>query len=202
VVEFLGRQPGSTVADLASHLGVSGTAVRRHLDSLSQAGVVRPVPGPRPTHGRPASGWELTAQGGEVLPRSYDRLALDLLDSVVDELGSDALAAVLERHATKLAAEYAMALAGAESLGDQVKTVARLRDADGYLAGCEPDDCGGWRLVEHNCAVQRAAERHPAICAMELSLLRQVLGAGVKVERSDHVLSGDPCCCYRIRPLN
>ena len=187
------------MAALAAQLGVSGTAVRRHLGELTRAGLTRPAPGParRGGTGRPATGWELTAEGAESLPRNYDRLALDLLDDVADSLGTEGLECVLARRASVLTEQYAMALAGAATLTDRVKTLAQLRDDEGYLATCHDAD-DGLRLVEHNCAVHRAASHQPALCAMELSVLRAVLGPGVEVERDQHLLSGDNCCCYRI----
>jgi predicted ArsR family transcriptional regulator len=35
-------------------------------------------------------------------------------------------------------------------------------------------------------------------CASELDLFRSALGTGVKVERAEHILSGDRRCVYRI----
>jgi predicted ArsR family transcriptional regulator len=198
VLLLLRRRPGITVAELADELHISGKAVRRHLNLLADAGMVRTLPAVRRGAGRPAAGWEVTAGGCEALPRNYDGLAMDLLDDLTDALGPDGVEAVLARRTDKLASEYRVALAGSASLGDQVRTLAVLRDEEGYVATSEQDG-DGWRLVEHHCAVQRAAQRHPALCAMELSVLRQVLGPDVEVERDHHLLGGDTCCCYHIR---
>lgn len=200
VLVLLGRRPGSTVAELAAELSLSGKAVRRHLDLLAEAGLVHRVAAARHGAGRPAAGWGLTADGSEALPRAYDRLAFDLLDDLADELGPAGVDAVLARRRAKLADQYRESLNGASTLADRVQGLARLRDADGYLASWYQTD-EGLGLVEHNCSVAQAAARQPAICSMELSLFREVLGPGVEVERADHLLDGDTCCCYRIRPL-
>jgi hypothetical protein len=55
-------------------------------------------------------------------------------------------------------------------------------------------------LTENNCAIHRVAEHHPAVCSMELSLLRQVLGPDVEVTRVAHAMAGDAVCSYCIRP--
>jgi predicted ArsR family transcriptional regulator len=199
VLLLLRRRPGITVAELADELQISGKAVRRHLNLLADAGMARTVPAVRRGAGRPAAGWEITAGGCDTLPRNYDSLAVDLLDDLADTLGPSGVEAVLARRTGKLASEYRVALAGSASLGEQVRALAVLRDQEGYVATSE-EDGDGWRLVEHHCAVQRAAQRHPSLCAMELSVLRQVLGPEVEVERDRHLLGGDTCCCYHIRP--
>src|SRR5258708_1050900 len=176
--------------------------VRRHLDAPAGAGLVHAVPSAAHRHGRPASGWQLTDAGCDALPHNYDRLALELLDDLSESLGPEALEGVLAGRVAKVAAHYRTQLADDAPLGERVAWITAQRDADGYLATWQPDDDpergGGFTLTEHHCAVLRAAERHPAICAMELSLLQQVLGPGVCVQREHHVLQGDPCCCYRI----
>jgi DeoR family suf operon transcriptional repressor len=198
---LLRRRPGSTVRELAAELHLSGMGVRRHLDALAEAGLVHAVPSAPPRHGRPASGWELTDAGCDALPHNYDRLALELLDDVSESLGSEALECVLAGRVAKVAAHYRTRLDGHAPLAERVAWITAQRDADGYLATWQADDPGrgdAFTLTEHHCAVLRAAERHPAICAMELSLLQQALGPGVSVYREHHILQGDPCCCYRI----
>lgn len=203
VVLFLRRHPGVTVAELAAELHVSGKAIRRHLGLLRAEGLVRMVPGPRPRAGRPASGWELTAEGCAVLPHCYERLALDLLDDVADSLGADALEALLQYRGANMAERYRSEMIGSETLTERVHALAALRDREGYLAcaeACGEGSGGGVRLIEHHCAVEAAASRHPGLCAMELALVRQALGPSVEVQRERHLLSGDSCCSYRVRP--
>jgi predicted ArsR family transcriptional regulator len=36
------------------------------------------------------------------------------------------------------------------------------------------------------------------LCASELELFREVMGDGVRVERTQHLLSGDRRCAYRM----
>ena len=45
----------------------------------------------------------------------------------------------------------------------------------------------------------KVAERYPAVCAMELTLFREVLGPEVEVTRVLHTMAGDAVCAYRIR---
>ncbi len=74
-----------------------------------------------------------------------------------------------------------------------------MRTEEGYLAEVVDDPDGkGVLLVEHHCPICTAATACAGLCTSELDLFRDVLGASVKVERTQHLLSGDRRCAYRI----
>ncbi len=200
---LLRKHPGITVAELADELGISGMGVRRHLDALASVGLAeRGACEEKHGVGRPPTGWRLTARGMELLPRRYDTFAIQLLDDVSEHVGNDAIAAVLRRRTDMLVAQYAAELSGATGLEEKVETLARIRDEAGYVAEChhqQDDDGGTMVLTENNCAVHKVAERYPAVCAMELTLFREVLGPEVEVTRVLHTMTGDAVCAYRIR---
>ena len=200
---LLRKHPGITVAELADELGISGMGVRRHLDALASVGLAeRGACEEKHGVGRPPTGWRLTARGMELLPRRYDTFAIQLLDDVSEHVGNDAIAAVLRRRTDMLVAQYAAELSGATGLAEKVEALARIRDEAGYVAEChhqQDDDGGTMVLTENNCAVHKVAERYPAVCAMELTLFREVLGPDVEVTRVLHTMGGDAVCAYRIR---
>ena len=192
---LLRKHPGATVAELAHDLALSGMGVRRHLAALDAEGLVEQSTCASSGPGRPPAGWRLSAAGMEMFPRHYDTLALDLLEDVAP----DEVAATLLRRNDKHVAQYQAALSGCASLEERVARLAELRDEAGYLAEwSEGDD--GFVLTENNCAVHRVAEHHPAVCSMELALMRRVLGPDVEVGRTSHAMSGDAVCSYCIRP--
>lgn len=196
VLLLLRKRPGITVSDLASELGLSGMGVRRHLEALSEEGLVEAATCPKKGVGRPPVGWRLSPAGMERFPRRYDVLALDLLE----DLGPDEVDTVFRRRTDKQVAEYEAELDDAPSLAERVAAVARLRDQAGYLAEWQENDDGTFLLTENNCAVHRVAERHSVVCSMELTLLRRVMGADVEVVRVAHTMNGDAVCSYCIRP--
>ena len=192
---LLRKHPGATVAELAEALALSGMGVRRHLAALSREGLVEQSTCLRTGPGRPPAGWRLSAAGMEMFPRRYDTLALDLLEDVAAE----EVAAALLRRNDKHVAQYQAALAGCGTLQEQVAGLAELRDQAGYLAEWAAED-DGYVLTENNCAVHRVAELHPAVCSMELALMRRVLGPDVEVRRTSHAMAGDAVCSYCIGP--
>ena len=185
-----------TVAELAEQLAMSGMGVRRHLAALAADGLVEQSTCARSGPGRPPAGWRLSASGTEMFPRRYDALALDLLE----DLSVDEAAGALDRRNDKQVAQYQAALASCSGLQEKVAELARLRDQAGYLAEWSSGEGDAFVLTENNCAVHRVAEHHPAVCAMELSLLRRVLGPEVEVTRVSHAMAGDAVCSYCIRP--
>ena len=177
-------------------MAISGMGVRRHLGTLATEGLVEQTTCTRSGPGRPAAGWRLSASGREMFPRRYDTLALDLLD----DLSPEELAGALARRNDKQVAQYRATVGPCADLPEQVAEVARLRELAGYQAEWTAGDGDALVLIENNCAIHRVAEHHPAVCAMELSLLQRVLGPDVEVTRLAHAMAGDPVCAYCIRP--
>lgn len=188
------------MAELAAELELTGMGVRRHLDALESEGLVETTECTRRARGRPASGWRLSATGLELFPRRYDTIALDVLEDVAEQVGPGAVAAVFERRTEKMVNEYEDALADRHTLEERVAGLTQIRDDAGYLAEMSADADGSLVLTENNCAVHRVAEHHPAVCAMELTLIRRVLGPDVEVTRTAHTMAGDAVCSYCIRP--
>ncbi len=184
------------MAELARDLAMSGVGVRRHLANLAAEGLVEQSRCAPPGPGRPPAGWRLSASGMELFPRRYDGLALDLLD----ELPPEELAGALARRNDKQVVQYQAAMASCGDLSEKVAELTRLRDVAGYQAEWAAGDDGALVLTENNCSIHRVAERHPAVCSLELSLLRRVLGPDVEVTRRAHAMAGDAVCAYCIRP--
>jgi predicted ArsR family transcriptional regulator len=193
---LLRKRPGVTVAELADALALSGMGVRRQLAALAAEGLVERAPCPRNGVGRPPVGWRLSAAGIELFPRHYDSLALDLFEDTAPE----EMDAALRRRNDRQAVQYEAALDGCAGLEERVAALTELRDQAGYLAEWAAAGDGTAVLTENNCAVHRVAQHEPAVCAMELALMRRVLGPEVDVTRISHAMAGDAVCAYRIRP--
>ena len=77
--------------------------------------------------------------------------------------------------------------------------LAALQQEGGYLATAEATTDGGFRVVEHNCAIVAVARRYGQACASEIDFIRAVL-PGARVERVSHIVEGARHCGYDIRP--
>jgi predicted ArsR family transcriptional regulator len=197
VLEQLKLKGPRTVEQLREALDVTGVAVRRHLDALERDGMVR-----RTTRssgrGRPAHVYSLTELGHDLFPRNYHQLVVQLLDAVGDQFGPQAVEELFA-HRRQILAELYRARTTGRDLPGLAGEVAAIQDENGYMAECEAVEGERWLVQEHNCAISRVAKVHPAACAHELALFRQLAGPDVQVDRVAHMQAGDSVCAYIFR---
>jgi predicted ArsR family transcriptional regulator len=194
------RDGPATAAVLASRLGVSATAVRRHLDALEGAGLVeareRPPYGPTPRRGRgrPARVFFLTAAGRQTFPDDYDEIAVSAVQFLADHAGPQAVTAFAQARADELTAAVRQRLspvAGAAGEEQRLADVAEALTDLGFAASVTPAP-GGVQLCQHHCPVAHVAERFPQLCEAETEALAGLLGH--HVQRLATMAHGDAVC--------
>ncbi len=196
----------SSAADLASRLGLTPAAVRRHLDGLAAAGLVdareQRVYGSR-GRGRPAKVFALTDSGRSAFYQAYDQLAADALRWISEaagggSAGEEAVAAFARARLAKQGERYQDALdqAGAQ----RAEALAEALSADGYAAtvrrvpsaAAAPAAPAGAQLCQHHCPVAHIAEQFPQLCEAETEVFSQLLGT--HVQRLATIAHGDGVC--------
>ena len=197
IVERLKRVESATATDLATEFGLTDTALRQHLDALEAAGMVTRSMTPPERRGRPPVHWQLAPAAAAAFPDRHGELTVDLIDSVRTTLGEKALDRVIAARSDRQAAGYTSALADAADVSERLLRLADIRSREGYLAEVIHDD-DGFILVEHHCPIRDAAASCGALCQAELDVFQRALGTDVKVTRTQHVLSGDRRCAYRV----
>jgi predicted ArsR family transcriptional regulator len=200
VLDLLKRCGPQTVAQLRSALGVSGVAVRRHLEGLEQDGLVQQSTRAS-GRGRPAYVYALTEVGHDLFPRNYHQLVAQLLEAAGTQFGAEAIEELFAYRQQVLAGLYASRTAG-RPLPELARALAAIQDENGYMTDCTATDDGRYLVQEHNCAIARVAGSYPTACMHELALFRQLAGPGVEVERVAHMQAGDPVCAYVLRAAN
>jgi predicted ArsR family transcriptional regulator len=186
---------------LASAIGASRTGVLAHLRDLEAAGLVQRE-AVRHGVGRPRHVYDVTDAAQDLFPTGYDGLAAGLLEAV-EAVGGEALlrqvlAARRGLMRDRIEDRIAARLPAGAPLADRVRELAAVQDEQGYLADAHVEADGSVCLVEHNCAILRAAAGRPIACAEELDLFADVLDA--RVVRTSHIPAGDRSCTYRISP--
>ena len=83
-------------------------------------------------------------------------------------------------------------------LEERVACLARIRQEEGYMAESRLRLDGVVELVENHCSVGKAARLCSKLCGSELSLFQAALGEQVRIERVEHILSGDRRCTFSI----
>jgi predicted ArsR family transcriptional regulator len=201
IVERL-KRADATVAELARALDMTEAGVRQHLDALADNGLVVSRTKPSEGRGRPPTVWTLTDLAQDLFPDRHDDLTVDLITAVRNALGDEGLQRVIDERAAQQRAAYLKAVPKKGSLRARAEALARVRSEEGYLAEVADDSEGkGVLLVEHHCPICTAASACAGLCTSELDLFREVMGSGVKIERTQHLLSGDRRCTYRITPV-
>jgi predicted ArsR family transcriptional regulator len=197
------KREGPAAADtLAAQLGVTPMAVRQHLQALEEDGLVAQVepeqaPGRKPGRGRPARLWRTTPAGDRGFADAHAGLTVDLIRQMRATFGEAGLDRLLALRTAEQVAAYGAEVERRNDLRGRLEALAAIREREGYMAELREDDCG-FVLLEHHCPVCAAASACTGLCREELALFGAVLGPGVRVERTAHLLAGAARCAYRI----
>jgi predicted ArsR family transcriptional regulator len=189
------KQDGPTTMEkLALKTKVTKEAVRQQLVTLHQEGWVHKDILREARSGRPTVRYTLTSAGDHVFPKAYDALAAELLETVGQRLGPEAVRQLLAGFTESRVQKWQPVLEG-KSLPEKLK---RLKDVyqekDPFTSVTETPD--GFRLVEGNCPFLNVASQQPALCSVTVSMLTQLLG--VKVVREERFQSGHGRCVFHI----
>jgi predicted ArsR family transcriptional regulator len=196
----------SSAADLASRLGLTAAAVRRHLDGLAAAGLVESreqrVYGSR-GRGRPAKVFALTESGRDAFYQAYDQLAADALRWISESVGGgkageEAVAAFARARFAKQGQKYLGSLEQVDA-DRRTEALAEALSVDGYAAtvrrvpsASASKALAGAQLCQHHCPVAHIAEQFPQLCEAETEVFSQLLGT--HVQRLATIAHGDGVC--------
>jgi len=199
VLYALRRRGQATAADIARQLQMTSSGARQHLAALVDEGLAEATERPRPAgqRGRPQLEYTVTDKADGLFPKAYGELTNELLGYVADA-DSGLVDTVFERRRDERVRNATQRLARCRSLKAKVAELTRILDDDGYLATWE-EMPGGFRIVEHNCAIWAVAQRYGQACTSEIDFIRTVL-PDASVERVQHMVAGGPHCAYEVRP--
>lgn len=202
VLQAISEHGPLTAAVLAEQLGLTATAVRRHLDNLVEANLIEsrePVSGHR-GRGRPARGYVLSEAGHQALESDYDHLATAALRFLAKESGEEAVTRFVEQRIGELEARYADELAAAADTSEaRAEALVAALTRDGFAASARPvggpdskSPLTGIQLCQGHCPVQHAAREFPQFCDAETDAFSRLLG--VHVQRLATLAHGDHVC--------
>ncbi|NAZ76467.1 transcriptional regulator [Kineococcus sp. T13] len=190
-----------TAARVAEVLGLTGPAVRRHLDAMLAEGVLdarEPRPEQRRGRGRPAKEFVVASAGHDALPAGYDDMALSALAYLAEVAGPGAVEDFASRRFAALEEsmrQRAGDLAGAGT-AERVDALAAALAEQGFSASARPVAQGtaaeGTQLCQGHCPVQRVAQAFPQLCEAERRAFERILGS--RVQRLATLAHGDHVC--------
>ena len=195
ILKLLKENNELTADELAKLLGISSVAVRRHLTKLESDQLVAYDEVQRGM-GRPSYVYRLGEAASSYFPRRYEELATDVLETISNLYGVDAVDAIFRVRSEHLIDTYRAKVTG-NTLQERLDQLTQLREADGYMSTWEKAEDGVFVLREANCPIIHVAEGCGSACNYDELLLEDLLKADI--ERKSHLASGDGACVYHVR---
>ncbi|MFD1768297.1 helix-turn-helix transcriptional regulator [Sphingobacterium suaedae] len=150
--------------------------------------------------GRPHTYYRLTEKGLLRFPDTHAQVTVQLLRSVKNLLGDNALDLLIGEREKEAFLRYDQLLQGTHDLETKLTLLTKARSDEGYMADWVKEN-DHYLLIENHCPICAAATECQGFCRAELRNFKQLIGAGYAVERIKHVLTGGERCVYRIAPL-
>lgn len=198
IARLLLEQGPMTAVVVAEQLGISPTAVRRHLDALLADGETEtrdaPRRGPR-GRGRPAKLFILTESGRARFGHAYDDLAVSAIRFLAEHAGEDAVRAFAERRVATLVGPHMDAIKSHTDPAERAEALAAALSREGYAASTRQVGAGA-QLCQHHCPVAHVAAEFPQLCEAETEAFANLLGT--HVQRLATIARGDNACTTHV----
>jgi len=182
------------VRALSAEVGISRNAAHQQIVALEREGLIERASAIR-TKGRPSRGFRLSTAGKATFPRQYALLARQMLGELARHLGPDDLRRTLQRIGLSLA-ESLRSEMGSDS-EENIRRIAGLMRDLGYESRSVEGEAGT-EIEAHNCVFHDIAMADPAICEVDLALLRSLSGQAVDHRRC--MARGERSCRFAFKP--
>lgn len=195
LLKVKGAQPA---AALAKEFEMTVEGARLQLAKLAEEGLVEALVSAKGV-GRPNILYSLTKEANKEFPDAHPELALQVLSTIQTVLGQNALEAVVNARGVTVDRKYSAGIEGAKTFEEKLDKLVSIRTEEGYLAAWEKNG-NDFLFIENHCPICSAATHCNSLCQSELNTFINILGPHVQVERTEHILSNDRRCVYRITP--
>ena len=201
-LSLLLRQGENSAGNLAALIGISVQAMRRHLRSLENDGLVESrstAEGP----GRPSNLWQLTNQGHNCFNNGIgsEQFALDIMAAIETNMSKENMAEMLSLQTIEKAISYRRKI-GTGSLNVRLQKLIELRKQEGYLSELNlSSDGSSWYLNAFHCSIISIAEEHPIVCDQELQLIRSIF-PDCEINRVQWRLENGHSCGFQVHQNN
>lgn len=198
ILMFLKMRGEATSLLIAEELSITKEGARKHLLNLAQEGLIESTVKNEGV-GRPSIYYILTPKGLSLFPDTHAEVTVQLLRSVKNLLGENALDLLISDREKNTHERYEIVLSRANSLEERLNALAEIRSREGYMAEWKKEG-NEYFLIENHCPICAAATEYQGFCRAELSNFQSLIGKEYTVERVDHIISGGQRCVYRITP--
>lgn len=200
IVELLKKNKELSVSGLKEHLDITEMAVRKHLVKLEADELItsRSI---RQPMGRPVIYYSLTEKGHEIFPNNYDKIVVELLQDIHENLGEETIDTLFKNREQRLRKRYQRRIYKEDSLTERVEQLVDVQSENGYMAEFSaPENDDTITFEQYNCPIAAIADRYDRPCHYELELFKEVLGTD-QIERVECIAKGGKSCKYVIQKL-
>ena len=184
---------------IAEELDITKEGARQHLLKLLEEGFVEKVCKSTGV-GRPCTYYSISKHGLCKFPDNHAEGSIQLLKSVKNLLGENALDLLITDREKETFNRYFERLKNKNSLEDKLSELSEIRTEEGYLAEWKYED-ENYYFIENHCPICSAATECQRFCRAELQNFRSLLGDQIQVERIQHIIADDNKCVYEIKKI-
>lgn len=199
ILMFLKMKTEATSLEVAQKLNITKEGARKHLISLANKGLIEPVL-KNVGVGRPSTYYVLTPNGLSKFPDTHADVTVQLLRSVKNLLGENALDLLINDREKVAYERYQIAMENKVTLEQRLEILVKLRNDEGYMAEWNTID-EVYYLTENHCPICAAARECQGFCRSELKNFQTIIGEKYKVERVEHILSDGNRCKYKVTEI-
>ena len=190
---LLKNKAGMTADELSAQLAITRNAVRQHLASMENDGLVKKGI-TRASGGRPEQLYILTDKGSECFPRHYAWFAQLLIESLQKDTGAEGLNERLSRMGAQVGKQLRAQHPELTSRAEKIKKLSEVMEQLGYNARSSGSD--KTELIEaDNCVFHTLALSNPNICHFDLALLAEFTDS--TVDHQECMAKGGNICRFK-----
>ncbi|MCJ8313056.1 MAG: transcriptional regulator [Pseudomonadales bacterium] len=197
ILALLKKHGKHTLKDFAEKLNLTTMGVRQQLHNLEGDELIE-FADKSMGRGRPTRFWNLTQKSNEHFEDRHEILTVQLIESVQSVFGEKGLENLISHREKQSFELYKQALDKHKTIKTKLEKLAKLRSDEGYMATVEKAESGGFLLIEHHCPICHAATHCQNFCRSELNLFQELFEGIATVERSEHIISGQTRCVYKV----
>jgi predicted ArsR family transcriptional regulator len=194
IMDLLEMNGGSTTNELSDSLGISATAVRRHLGTLEEQALIYRRKEQRGV-GRPCFVYDMRNGTSNGFCHSNGAFVNSLFKELLELASQDGADELFALRKDKRSQHF-MSHCDGESLSERVAALAQLLEQEGRLTTWQQLEDGHYILREHNCPFASFSGNGHQPCQYEKALYEEMLQADI--ERLSHISNGDVSCAYKI----
>jgi predicted ArsR family transcriptional regulator len=194
IIYLLKKSNGLSIEELSRSIQITPMGIRQHLLSLEKKGVVTYI-SKKHGIGRPGFVYMLTDSADDLFPKTYDRFAVEILNTMKMSEGTEKLDIIFRRRKDAQLKTIRKSLAGSEKMEDTLEELKKYLESEGYIVELNRNN-GNYVLNQYNCPIRKIASEFRALCSYELQLYRELLSEDVT--REHNIAEGSSACSYRI----